>query len=332
MLEPLQARSPTRGPVSAWTSQLHPVHERHEAWADTLSKYFLPWTVTSRPRVDTRATVRQCQLDDCRYVHCTTDPISGQRSSSDISRTDGDYFSLLYVLSGAEILRFQGREVFLPRDHFVLWDSGRRMDFALAQSLEKLTLVIPERQMRALLPSAQDYVGIPIDGGQGIRRLLTDHLRALKREIWQMSAGELTRIQSPTLELLARVYASVPCRQRPSRREATFKRVQDFILGHLADPALTPARIARANGVSIRYLHLLFESIGTTAAAWIRGHRIERCRLDLANPHLAPQSITEIAYRWGFSDAGHFGKVFRKLAGASPREFRKVALGRTALS
>jgi AraC-like DNA-binding protein len=220
--------------------------------------------------------------------------------------------------------------VFLPRDHFVLWDSGRRMEFALAQSLEKLTLVIPERQMRALLPNAQDYVGIPVDGAQGMSRLLTDHLRALKREIWQMNAGDLTRIQSPTLELLARAYASVPCRDRPSRRDESLRRVQSFMLANLADPQLTPGRVARACGMSIRYLHLLFESIDTTAATWVRGRRIERCRQDLENPNLAARSITEIAYRWGFSDAGHFGKVFRRLAGASPRQYRKRALSRPA--
>jgi AraC-like DNA-binding protein len=327
MLEQLQARGPASGLVSAWTSQLHPVRERHDAWADALGRFFLPWTVTSRAATDVHTTVQQCQLDDCRYVHCTTNPISGRRSSSDIGRTRGDYFSLLYVVSGAEVLRFEGREVFMARDHFVLWDSGRTMDFALAQSLEKLTLVIPERQMRALLPNAHDYVGIPVDGSQGMSRLLTDHLRALKREIWQMSAGELVRIQSPTLELLARAYASVPCRRSVSRREETFQRVKDFIVGHLADPGLTPATIARANGVSVRYLHLLFESLHTTAAAWIRSQRIERCRADLADPRLAPLSITDIAYRWGFSDAGHFGKVFRKAVRVSPREFRKATLG-----
>jgi AraC family transcriptional regulator, positive regulator of tynA and feaB len=329
MLQQLQARGPTRGLVHAWTSQLHPVRERHDAWADALSRFFLPWTVTSRARPDVRAAVQQCQLDDCRYVHCKTGPISGQRGGGDIGRTRGDYFSLLYVMAGSEVLRFEGREVLLPSDHFVLWDSGRRMDFALAQSLEKLTLVIPERQMRALLPNAQDYVGIPVNGAHGMSRLLTDHLRALKREIWRMGADELRRIQAPTLELLARTYASVPCQQRATRREESFQRVQGFILGNLADPQLTPTRIAHANGVSIRYLHLLFESIGTTVAAWIRAQRIERCRLDLANPQLAARSITEIAFRWGFSDAGHFGKVFRRAAGASPRQFRRLALTRT---
>jgi AraC-like DNA-binding protein len=75
--------------------------------------------------------------------------------------------------------------------------------------------------------------------------------------------------------------------------------------------------------VSIRYLHLLFADIGTTTAAWVRSQRIERCKLDLVNPNMTARSITEIAYHWGFNDAGHFGKVFRKSTGLSPRQYRK---------
>jgi AraC family transcriptional activator of tynA and feaB len=310
---------------SAWSSAAHPRYERYDAWAHVLSDFFLPWTVTSRPREDVSASVRQCHLDDCRYLYCASDSISGQRAVSDIGRTRGDYFNLLYILSGTERLEFQGREVLLPANHFVLWDSQRRMQFSVLEPLEKLTLMVPERQMRALLPNAQDYVGIPVNGNHGLGRLFTDHLRAMQREAWQMSDGDLMRLRTPTLELLARAFASVAGRSRRSGREETFRRIREHILGRLQDTDLAPRSIARGTGVSIRYLHLLFAGAGTSVAAWIRGERLERCKLDLANPELARRSISTIAYGWGFNDAGHFGKLFRKATGLSPRAFRRAA-------
>jgi len=323
MLEHHSANVRDHGLVSAWSSLSHPARERHDAWAQVLSDFFLPWTVTSRPKADVVATVRECRLDDCRYIYCTSDSISGQRAAHDIGRTRGDFFNLLYVLSGSEVLKFRGREVLLPAHHFVLWDSERHMDFAVTQPLAKLTLMVPERQMKALLPNAQDYVGIPVDGSRGFGRLFTDHLRALQREAWQMSGQDLTRLRSPTLELLARAFGSVPCRRRPSVREETFRRIREYALARLAESDLTPRTIARETGVSIRYLHLLFADIGTTAAAWVRAHRIERSKLDLADPNRAARSITQIAFQWGFNDAGHFGKVFRKATGLSPRQYRQ---------
>lgn len=315
-----------KDPVNSWSSEYVPARDRHAAWAHVLSSFFLPWSVTSRPSPQVLANVRQRRLDDCRYVQCTSGLISGQRAGSEIGRTQGDYYNLLYIVSGMEVLRFQGKEIILPRDHFVLWDSDRHMEFTVAQPLEKLTLVVPERQMRALLPNAQDYVGVPVNDTCGMGRLFTDHLRSLRREIWQMKESDLACLRTPTLDLLVRAYASVPCRRRPSAREETFRRIREFMLTHLGDGDLTPGRTAKANRISIRYLHLLFADEGTTAAGWIRDQRIARCKLDLSNAQLASRSITQIAYGWGFNDVGHFGKVFRKTVGMSPGNFRREAL------
>lgn len=314
-------------PVNSWSSEGVPARERHAAWAQTLSDFFLPWTVTSRPTDTVLAHVRQRHLDDCRYIQCMSGPISGERTYGEIGRTRGDYFSLLYVVSGMEVLKLEGREIVLPRDHFILWDSERRMEFTVLQPLEKVTLVVPERQMRALLPNAQDYVGVPVANTGGMGRLFTDHLRALRREIWQMRGSDLARLRSPTLDLLVRAYASVPCRLRPSARAETLRRVREFMSAHLGDSDLTPLKAARANRISIRYLHLLFADESTTAAGWIREQRIARCKQDLANAQLANRSITQIAYDWGFNDVGHFGKVFRRSVGMSPGSFRRQSLG-----
>jgi len=180
--------------------------------------------------------------------------------------------------------------------------------------------------MRNLLPNAQDYVGTPIDGSHGMGRLFTSHLRSLQHEIWDMSATDVTHVRSPTLELLARTYASLPARRRLSVRAQTFRRVRSFILEHLAEPELTPQRIATENRISVRYLHLLFGAAGSSVSAWIRSQRLERCAEDLANPTLVHQSITQIAHRWGFNDLGHFGKLLHRKFGASPREYRRRRL------
>jgi AraC-like DNA-binding protein len=315
---------PTRlSPVSSWSSLAFADRERYDAWVHALSDFFLPWTVTSRGHPAFSAKVRQRELCDSRLIYCASDPVSGERRSADMGRTRGDFFNVLYVLSGMERLKFQGREVILRPGHFVLWDTQRPMDFEVLQPLEKLTLMIPERQLRSVFPNAADYVGVPVDGSHGLGGIFADHLRSLAQQIWRMSEGDVEHLLSPTLELFANSYASVAGSKRPSLRQTLFQRAREFITAHLADPGLSPQKIADAHRISLRYLQMLFADTDTTVSGWIRQQRLERCRMDLANPQLAHQSVTEIAYRWGFNDLGHFGKAFRKVVGSSPSEYRQ---------
>ena len=41
----------------------------------------------------------------------------------------------------------------------------------------------------------------------------------------------------------------------------------------------------------------------------------------------APASLAEIGYAAGFADQAHFTREFRRILGASPAEWRRVAAG-----
>ena len=58
----------------------------------------------------------------------------------------------------------------------------------------------------------------------------------------------------------------------------------------------------------------------------IRERRIERCRVDLADPTLAHVPVSAIGARWGFAGASHFGQVFKREVGLTPAQFRRWAL------
>lgn len=106
-------------------------------------------------------------------------------------------------------------------------------------------------------------------------------------------------------------------------------RIQAFIRENLGDAGLTPSAIAAAHHISLRSLQKLFRQEGWTVAGWIREHRLERCRRDLADPALAGHSITAIAARWAFTSPAHFSQAFRNAYGVPPRQFRRTASGRT---
>ncbi len=94
---------------------------------------------------------------------------------------------------------------------------------------------------------------------------------------------------------------------------------------NLGEPGLDPEAIARANHISVRYLHRLFHDQGTSVARWVRESRLDHCRRDLEDPALAERGVLAVARRWGFADAAHFSKIFKAAYGAPPAQYRCAA-------
>jgi AraC-like DNA-binding protein len=136
-----------------------------------------------------------------------------------------------------------------------------------------------------------------------------------------LGPAEVTCLAVAALELLAARLAQLP---PATHRQALRTRIHAFIESHLADPELTPAAVAAAHYISLRYLHKLFAPEPHGVAGWIRHRRLERCRDDLLDPAQADRPVAGVAARWGFSSAAHFSRVFREAYGLPPAEFRRT--------
>jgi AraC-like DNA-binding protein len=53
---------------------------------------------------------------------------------------------------------------------------------------------------------------------------------------------------------------------------------------------------------------------------------LDASRRDLANPRLLEQSVSDIAFSWGFNNAAHFSRSFRDEYRMTPREWRDASL------
>ena len=107
-------------------------------------------------------------------------------------------------------------------------------------------------------------------------------------------------------------------------QDALRRRVHAFIEQRLADPALSPAVIADAHHVSVRYLYKLFEGRHRGVAGWIRSRRLECSRRDLLDPALATRPVSAIGARWGLVDPVQFSRLFRAAYGVPPLEYRRT--------
>jgi len=96
-------------------------------------------------------------------------------------------------------------------------------------------------------------------------------------------------------------------------------KAKQFIREHYTED-LSLGQVAAAVHTSIFYFCKLFRKVtGTTFTEFVSRTRVERAKSLLLNPNLR---VSEIAYEVGFQSLTHFNRVFKKVIGESPTEYR----------
>ena len=112
---------------------------------------------------------------------------------------------------------------------------------------------------------------------------------------------------------------------RRGLRAARLRAIKADVRANLASAELSVAIVARRQGITPRYLHMLFEDEGSTFSRFLLGERLDlACRM-LGDPRHDCQSIAAVAYAAGFGDLSYFNRTFRSRYHATPREIRKQA-------
>lgn len=105
------------------------------------------------------------------------------------------------------------------------------------------------------------------------------------------------------------------------------KKAREYIEKHYNDPECTVHRVAEFINLDRTYLYKLFkDETGTSIIDYIN-----RCRISNASALLKDKntSVKDVAYSVGFTDQMYFSRVFKRVNGISPSEFRAISQGNT---
>ncbi|MEM1417944.1 MAG: helix-turn-helix domain-containing protein [Myxococcota bacterium] len=268
-----------------------------------------------RPRSPTfAARVRHRRLGRLEVIGCRTDACRGRRGARELARGPGERLGALFVLEGEERLGHAGGEVFVRPGQLVLWDAARPLSFEVPRRLRKLTLMLPAEAFEPRWRT--DAVGVPQDATRGCGALVRAQLEALLS-----LPGELddAAARAASESLLGLLHAALG-RGRAGGSGGLVARAEALIRSRLDDPSLSVEGAAAALGISRRQLDRAFAASGRSTARFLWGERLEACRRDLrAQPGAR---VSEVAFRWGFSDAAHFSRAFRRAYGVTPTAWR----------
>jgi AraC-like DNA-binding protein len=103
-------------------------------------------------------------------------------------------------------------------------------------------------------------------------------------------------------------------------RTARLSQARRLIARHLQDPDLTPMMVADLLGISVRHLHMLFESATKSFSQTVTDERLKHSRRLMRE---APDRlIADIAASCGFDSLATYYRVFNAAYGMAPGDFR----------
>lgn len=298
-----------------------------DEWTEILAATHLGFDIEPTHRTPSKfnGAVSRRRFGGLALLDCASSPWLGRHGKSLAGSEPDAVMGFQFVRKGVELVRESGREITLTAGDVVLWDGWQPTEVEVVEPFLKRTLIFPRDRVLAVCPRLADVDALPPLGQSAPARLLARYLDALAMELPALDDAAGAAAADAALELLrGAVEPSVPS-TRAAKREALRASVRRYVRERLQDPALSPASIARAHAISVRALHALFEDSGESVAGLVRRERLRRSFEDLERP---TGSVTEIAFRWGFRDAAHFSRVFKREYGLTPSEARHAALAR----
>lgn len=299
------------------------------SWADAVRRSVLSFEFDcDRPDRFTGRVRGDRHLHGVSFVDMASGRHAAYRDHSTIRAADAGFYVLTLQLSGDIRIEQDGRVAVLTPGLFALYDSGKPATLTVGDDYRSTCIRFPKT---AITPRPDDPLGEitarPFECAPGLPDTVWSTVLSVNRNLESLGVHGPTTVRSlMTLVgamLRGELGHAVPAR---SPHEDLLERILGYIDAHLADADLGPTRIAAAHFLSPRSLHALFERTGTTVSRCIRARRVERCRLDLADPALSHVPASAIGARRGFSGASHFGQVFKRETGLTPAEFRRQAL------
>ena len=238
-----------------------------------------------------------------------------------ITRAPSQYVKFTLVGRGSGLLVQGGRETTLRPGDMAVYDTDHPYSLLFDDTTRFTVVMFP----KALLPLPAEpfsrVTAVRLDGSSGVGGMVGQFVSSMGTQVAAMDGHIARRMYRTAVDMIGTLLmAAVP--EAPHVHDVLVTRIHDFIEDNLSDSELDPARIARAQHISLRHLHALFSEQGITVSTLIRQRRLERCYDELVDPLNAHRSVGAIALGHGFVDPAHFSRTFRAHYGVSPSSVR----------
>lgn len=248
-------------------------------------------------------------------------PHTLSRSHEQVRGDDRRLFKLVVQHQGTIFLEQHDKRVVLRPGHWTLYDTTRPFRFYSEEETRQSAVLLRAEDVH--LNDLTPYSLRLYSDMKGYSSMLQSALTTAALDHGgDCAVGDIGVMIARLARLALLEHGSLEGRR--TSREVMRERIDGYLDQHLRRSDLSIDTVARGLNCSKRYLHKVFLEGDCTLSEYILQRRLEACRQVLIDPAEAQQSVTDIAYAWGFSSLAYFSRVFKQAHGMSPRDYRAV--------
>jgi len=302
----------------SWSTDTINERERFSYWRDMIcSTIFSISPEAPSERFSARLAVRNS--GPLRFAICESTSYEIIRTRRDIARTPADQYTIYLQLRGQTVIHQCEESVAFHRNDIVLSDCRQPFRATLSNDGCRAVAVLPRAMVNSRAPWLRHRAVHKFASNSRFLDLARRHIIRLVSD--DLNESETSLLTENLCNLLTLASANdVP----PNRLQADLQleAMLAFCRQNLHRSELSPYTVATRFGISVRTLHLRFETLGRTFGRWLLATRLDACCKALRDPLQHGATISDIAYGCGFNDLSYFNKTFRTHFGMTPGEWR----------
>lgn len=307
-----------------------PESARVAAWEQALSQVGGPIHVDPIPGEDFSGQLTSIRRDAFFFYDLRYSGMRLWRRPVDVAKMDQELFALSLTLPSCSLhVERDGRALSLQGGQAYLFNHAATYRTQPPSAYKTRTIAFPARLLRQRVRDLRHFYALTecvrSAGGLGLIHTFAEHLTQ-GATAW--SDEEVRTLSDQFLDLLAlflgggSAVATPADSSESSMRAGHRQRALQHIRAQAADPALSPARVAQACGLSLGYLHEVFRGSDRGVEETIFEERLELARRLLSDARRRRVPIQTLAYEAGFNDPAHFSRRFKRRFGVTPGELR----------
>jgi AraC-like DNA-binding protein len=304
------------------TSDIDPVR-RLDYWRDMISSTFVALDCEAPARRDFSGSLETNALQDVQFSRVISEPQHVVRSRQRIRQSPDDFFLISIQCAGSGAVAQHDRVAQLGVGDFALYDTTQPYELSFDHPFEQLVLRLPRPYLSRRIACPERLTAMSFRGSQGSGAIVSNFVLQMYRQLDRLDSDCLPAMHQALLDLLVAGLSGALMDNLPTANRLVMRqRILNFVEARLSDSSLDCQRIAAAHSISVRYLNKLFEDDALPLSEWIWSRRLERARTAIEHSRKTGQSISQIAYDWGFKDPAHFSRAFKTRYGVRPSALR----------
>jgi len=304
-----------------------PAAARADHWNAVIAQAYFPLDLTFRDAARFSGRLDMATVGDVSLSRLQTEPVQYERHRRHIAGTTEEQYLITIPRKSPVEFRQLGREVRCDPGGFIVERGDEPYRFAYGTANDLCVLKVAKPVLADKLRNPDRYCALVFNGREGIGSLFTTMAQQIQAQApsdalsGQVLGRHLVELLSLALDRNSEADQGAGSAVRAAHR----RRAEAAILKNLSNPDLSPEVIADAVGISKRYLHELFAEVNCTVSQFVREQRLRAARDVLQMPN--PGQMSDVAYRFGFSDQAQFSRLFKAMFGQTPSSFRAEVLG-----